>query len=359
MHSSHYAALKRARGFSLAELMVSVTIGLLILAGMVTLFSNNARTQSEVERANLQIENGRFTIQTIGADLVNAGYYAEFDPTTMAVPADIPNPCSLTLADIRAALPLHIQGVDNLNSTNTPACLALLSPKTGTDVLVVRRVQTCEVGTGNCAPTSDGGAFFQAALCGNADQLESTVDNHYRLDTDTAQMTRSKRNCTTVATVRRFLTHIYFVSNNSVGTDGIPTLKRLELGGSPLAFTLVPLVEGVENLQFEHGIDYNDNGTPDSFSADPGAAIHPTTSAACSAAACRVANWRNTVAVRMHVLARNLEASTTVPLAKTYTMGFNVNNSANTYTPGTTDKFRRHLFQTTVHMSNPAGRKTP
>ncbi len=353
MHPQHFPQLRRARGFSLVELMVSVTIGLLILAGMVTLFNNNAKTQSEVEKANVQIENGRFSIQTIGADLVNAGYYAEFDPTSMPSPAAIPAMCDTTLPELREALPLHVQGVDNLTAANTPSCLSAMSPKLGTDVLVVRRVQTCAVGTGNCAATAAGGVFFQAALCGNSTQLDSpSIDNHYKLDSSTAQMTRLMRNCTTSATVRR-----YVISSNSIGSDGIPTLNRLELGGSPVAFSLVPLVEGVENMQFEYGIDYNSNGTPDSFSASPAAAIDPITSAVCGAAACGVTNWRNVVAVKMHILGRNLTTSASAPLAKSFVMGYNADASVNRFTPS--DNYRRHLFQSTAHLSNPAGRKTP
>lgn len=360
MHTPHHITIARARGFSLVELMVSVTIGLLILAGMATLFSNNAKTQSEVEKANLQIENGRFTVQTIAGELVNAGFYGEFDPTVLSAPAAMPSLCENSLDSLREALPLHIQGVDNVTAANRPSCLDDHDLKLGTDVLLVRRVQTCVVGTGNCAAASTGGAFFQASLCSNNTQLDSVdVGDHYDLDTNINLLTRRQRNCDatansgTLAVVRRFVTHIYFITNNSVGSDGIPTLKRLELGGSPLAFTLVPVVEGVENLQFEHGLDTDDNGTPDIYSANP------STASACAAAACAVTNWRNVVAVKMHVLARNLEPSPSVTINKTYSMGLNADNSANDYTPAATDKYRRHLFQSMTHLANPAGRKTP
>lgn len=367
MHLITSPVLSRARGFSLAELMISIAIGMLMLAGMVTLFDNNAKTQREVERANVQIENGRFAISTIGADLINAGFYGEFDPTPMTTPTTLPNACTTTLSEIRAALPLHLQGVDNVSTATTPSCLSSLGAKANTDVLVVRRVQTCVAGTDNCAATSTGGALFQASLCANATQLDSTsVDDAYDLETDTTLLTRRQRDCTaaantgTLAVIRRFVTHIYFVASNSSGTDGIPTLKRLELGGSPLAFTLVPLVEGVENLQLEHGIDFDSNGTPDVFAADPGTAANPASGVACAAPACAAANWRNVVAVKLHVLGRNLEQSLAPPpFVKTYVMGANADGSSNDFTPGSDDKYRRHLFQTTLHLSNPAGRKTP
>ena len=38
------------RGLSLIELMISITIGLLILSAMATLFANQSRTRSELDK---------------------------------------------------------------------------------------------------------------------------------------------------------------------------------------------------------------------------------------------------------------------------------------------------------------------
>ena len=47
-------------GLSLIELMVSVTLGLLILSGVLVVFVNASAARNEVERTSRQIENGRF-----------------------------------------------------------------------------------------------------------------------------------------------------------------------------------------------------------------------------------------------------------------------------------------------------------
>ena len=71
-----------------------------------------------------------------------------------------------------------------------------------------------------------------------------------------------------MANVYQYRTHIYFVANNDKAGDGIPTLKRAELGVA--AFSIVPLVEGVENLQIEYGLDTSvpTAGTPAVYKAD-------------------------------------------------------------------------------------------
>src|SRR3546814_5874651 len=52
------------------------------------------------------------------------------------------------------------------------------------------------------------------------------------LDTTATNLNRTKRDCSTAASKRRFLVHIYFLANNDKPGDGIHTLKRAELGAA-------------------------------------------------------------------------------------------------------------------------------
>ena len=55
----------RARGFSLIEFMVAMTIGLFLVAGLVFLIAETSRSRAEIERSSRQIENGRYAIDRI------------------------------------------------------------------------------------------------------------------------------------------------------------------------------------------------------------------------------------------------------------------------------------------------------
>ena len=127
--------------------MIAVAIGLLILAGMTTLFVSNSKAQTEIEKANRQVENGRYAVSLLAGDLRNAGYYGEFDPTELATPAPLPDPCALTIAALKDGLPLHVQGYDNA-AASVLSCLT--DVKAGTDVLVLRHARTCVAGAANC-----------------------------------------------------------------------------------------------------------------------------------------------------------------------------------------------------------------
>ncbi len=348
----------RQRGFTLAELMIGVTIGMLILAGMATLFVNNSRAQSEIEKSNRQVENGRYAMQMITGDARHAGFYGRFNPTPMADPVAVPGLCTSTLAALRTDLPMHIQGADNATAQS---CLPNL--KANTDVVLIRRVESCEPGFESCDAATSGGIFLQASTCNASTELGSTNPaNHFLLDTATASLTLRDRTCvnSVLAPFRRYQTYIYYVATENNTGDGIPTLKRAELvaNGNTLTWTQVPMVEGIENLQVTYGVDFanaagaagSPDGLPDVFTTNP-AIVN-----GCAAAACGVSNWRGVVALKINVLARNLTPTAGHANTKTYALGNDASGNAITYTaPG--DGYKRHAFTKLVTLTNPAGRR--
>src|SRR3982750_886238 len=73
--------LPRQRGFTLIELMVSVAIGMVIALALLMLLSNVNRNNAELARTNSVIENGRFSLQLLDADVSHAGFWGGFVPT--------------------------------------------------------------------------------------------------------------------------------------------------------------------------------------------------------------------------------------------------------------------------------------
>ena len=96
-------------------------------------------------------------------------------------------------------------------------------------------------------------------------------------ENSTTSFTLLKKDGTTLADSRAYVERIYFVSPCNVFESGqttctaaadggkpIPTLKRLELSvvSGATAFVLTPLVEGVENMQLDYGVDTEGVGGP-------------------------------------------------------------------------------------------------
>ena len=330
---------QRAGGFSLVELMVSLTIGLLLLTALATIFANSSRMQREITLSSQQIENGRYAIDLVSEDVRHAGFWGYYGGSLTA-PGAMPDPCALDAPSLTAAMALPIQGY-NAPIATLPTCLPAANYLAGTDILVVRHASSLPAG----------------ALSGNGIYIQTNATNTL-VAAGSGTFNLQVRNGTgtnVAAPIRAYETHIYFVSPCSVAAGGtctatddggkpIPTLKRLELtldGGGNLNMVTVPLVEGIENFQVDYGRDTDGDGAPDgAYVADPAT----------------VANWMQVMAVQLYVLARNTDVSTGYNDSKTYQLG-----TAGTITPtGGATQFRRHVYTSVVRVKNPSERlETP
>lgn len=336
----------RQRGLSLIELMISITIGLLILASMATLFANQSRTRSELDKSNRMIDNGRYSLEVLSENLRLAGFYGTLNPSSVALPGAIPDPCSTVMANIAAAIPLHVQGFDAADAATAsarPSCVPA-TLKTGSDILVIRRVDTSPVGTTTYAITQASASavaattpYLQASQC----QYDS-VATPYMVGNAPSSLTLRQRNCTTASTtpyadLRRMMVQIYYIDANNQTGDGIPTLKRVELSDAG-AMVTAPLVEGIEYMQVEYGQDTDNDGVADAY---------------VETCAVDIACWSNIVSVKLNIIARNIEQTAGQNDAKTYSLGM-----AGDYVPtGDDRKYKRHAYTQVVRLVNPSSRR--
>jgi type IV pilus assembly protein PilW len=329
-----------AAGFSLIELMVAMVIGLALLGALITVLVNASAARSALERNSRQFENGRYAMQLLTEDLRVAGYYGEVDVDALAPPAVLPDPCSGVPAEWAAAMPIHVQGY--AAGSGAPPCVpADRKPNTG--ILVVRRVKTCAAGVAGCEPATAGKPYLQTSLC-SRDASRSIVGafgaTEFRL---------TRKDCHTPAALREAQVHVYYIGRDNGAGQDIPTLKRLELSGSTMA--PVPLVEGIEEMTVEYGIDDDGDGQPDAYTADPSHHAYPGC-ALCSA----VHNWSNVVTAELHLLARGPEPSPGHVDAKRYGLGQDAAGNAIIVGP-TNDAYRRNVYSATVRIVNPAARR--
>ena len=374
--------IRRAAGFSLIELMIAMTIGLLLLSGLAMIFVNSSDSNREMQKTAQQIENGRFAVEIISQDLRLAGFYGHLhDISSLTVPGTIPpDPCEDSDTDeLLKALRYPVQGYRGAIHATTPASdadpaglpasctgalLTAANLKNGSDVLVVRRADTNALLTTETATSNV--LFLQAS----ATQAEVQVGNGAVIGNNKANGALSVLYLTNGASppppapMRRLRTHIYFVAPCSVGSaangactgaageDTIPTLKRIELTTSG-TLTIVPLVEGIEFLKVEYGID----DAPSTVNLATGLAgdanvdryeVAPSSS-----------EWESVVSAKIYLLARNTEPTTGYTDDKTYNLG-SASATDNITVPAATGanaRFKRHVYAAAVYMVNPAGRR--
>ncbi len=364
---------------TLIELMVAMAIGLVLVLSMLVLYVNIARNQAQLGNTGRQVENGKFALQLLQDDVRHAGFWGDYlpryDDKSLATPADfptaLPGPClSYSTANWNATYISNLMAiaVQGYNAANPPSdCDTLLANRaTGTDILLVRYAENCTPGQTNCDADTTGRLYFQSSRC----TTEISGGNRFVLNT-TGFNLRANITCPavspatdTLAAKRRFVSNIYYVRNFSVTAgDGIPTLVRssFNLNGSTLEYQPPqPLIEGIQGLRVEYGIDnLGRNGLAVNYDSTAGAINRgdgvPDTYITCPKAggtACNHNDMFHVVSARLHVLARNLEPTPGHQDTKTYVL------AGTTYGPFN-DGFIRRTYSTTVRLMNPAGRREP
>lgn len=333
---------QRMSGISLVELMVAMVIALIVLAAAITVFSNTSQSRGELERVSQQVENGGYAVDLLAREFQLAGMYGELNVASIAIPAALPDPCSTAVADWTSAIALHVQGFDE--GSGAPSCLPS-TLRANTDVLVVRRLKACLAGVGSCAAAASGTAYMQVSLCGTE---AATTPYVFGLDGSASYALHGK-DCSSTAGLRQYMVDIYFVSNDNGAGQSVPTLKKLELSGTSWVET--PLVEGVDRLEVEYGVDTNGDGAPDAYTADPGTYTY-TGCSNCTPAN----NWSNVMTARLYLLVRSNDRSPGYTDTKTYTLGSDASGSTITAGPYN-DGYRRHVYTTLVRATNPAQRR--
>ncbi|MGN6389264.1 MAG: PilW family protein [Burkholderiaceae bacterium] len=180
---------RKPGGFTLIELMIAITLSLLLVLVLTTLFLNISRANTEMGKTNGQIESGRFAMQILQSDIEHAGYWGsyvpQFDDLTLPAgilpgdaPTAVPNPClAFNATNWTAAYKTNLIGIpiQAYDDVPTGCGTVIANRKAGTDILVVRHAETCKVGDPNCEADTTGKIYFQSSLCSPTAQAGTTT----------------------------------------------------------------------------------------------------------------------------------------------------------------------------------------
>lgn len=327
-------------GLSLIELMVSLTIGLFLIVGLAALFASLSSSRTELDKSSRQIENGRYAMQILSEEVRHAGYYGTLVSAPSFSGGSLPDPCSTVETEVQASMGLPLQGYVGAATAATLdsgklACLnSAAGYKPDTAVLVVRRATTSVLGY-------DSGSFnIQVSGCAGdtAPYVVAAASSAFTLHTNTGPTACKPLESADTAGITPFKISLFFVSTCSVGdcsassADTITTLKRVDVNAA--GTTTTALVEGIENIQFEYGVDTTSpgDGVPDLYVASP-----------------TIAQWPNVMTVRAYVLARNIDQTAGYVDPKTYQLG------PVSVTPA--GAYKRHAYSELIRLNNPAGRR--
>jgi len=330
---------RKQDGFSLVELMIGVALGLIVMAALTSFFVKSSQNRREIDRAGQQIENGRYAVSALRHEVHLSGFFAEM--TTAGVTWQMPDPCTATGAMGFQVSPLQIPVpiFGYADGATMPACVTDIMA--GTDVLVIHRFNT-EM-TLLASASNNNTPYVQLSRCATDSTSTPWV---MAVGSSAGSFTVKNTACSAANDLYRYRTEIFYIRTWSAAVgDGIPTLVKIDLDWDKSAVTslnVLPLVEGIENMRVEYGVDNDGDGAPDEYRRCD------TTLTPCTAA-----QWAAVTAVRIYVLARNLETTTGYTDTKTYDMGSGATRTVGPFN----DAIKRHVYAAMVTLPNRAGPK--
>ena len=283
--------MKRQFGFSLVELMVAITLGLLLTGAVISVFVGSRNAYQSTAGVGEMADSGRFALNLIGESVRNAGNIACNSAMTAT---------SQTVIAGTTFINFYGQGITGFESIGTtpPAAIALPAnpvvgaannwtpnldpamtgaipvgpgqPVQGSDVLVVRssvpRVAhaytTLDVvpGANALAVTAMPVAMFGGAYAAVSDCTKSVIfslPGGLPVGATAVNLNAGLPGVgfSAGAIVAPLTTVIYYIGT---GSDGDSSLWRLEqLNGGPAFAPPEELVPDVENMQVLYGVDSN------------------------------------------------------------------------------------------------------
>ena len=256
------------RGFTLIEVMVAMTIGLVISALVVTIFSASSSTYKAADTVGALQETGRVALETIDRDVQMAGFRG-CNSNNVESSGPLLNVITAP-ATFANDLGTAVQGYEYTGPGWTPALPPAITgaapaPVANSDVLVVR------VAVGNPAtlsgpmvsPTSDIPLFSAAGFnagdnvfiadCNETAAFSVTGIAGTSLRHTVGANTNASlgRDFAEDALVMHFETHAYYVAPSSRNPATETSLWML----SSAAAGPVEVVEDVEGLQIQYGED--------------------------------------------------------------------------------------------------------
>lgn len=311
-HGTLAGVRSRQLGLTLVELMISITLGLVIVGALMGVLASSSASRTSTERESELQTNGRYAIEFLRRELLHAGLRGN----TWADPGPVVGVGAVT-GDCGAGFATNIrQGVWAANDSNpfSATCLPSANYSTG-DILVVRRTSYLPVATLNANTVYFRSAYERGQVFrGTPPNFVSEVPfQDFQLDVS-----------------------VFYISPFSTSAGEVPlvpALYRRTLSPGP-AYTSNMIASNIEDLQIQFGRFTTDERTqyydPDAISG-ASTTTDPT-------------EWDDVNLARIWLLVRSTSPEPGYTNTSTYDLGdksITVN-----------DGFRRQVFSAVVQLRN-------
>lgn len=330
----HYS---RSKGFTLIELMIALLLGLLLSAGIISVFVEGKRNFVQDDEISRVQENARYSLRLLSRELGMAGFFGGVPDSSDVSGGSVTTDCGPSGSDwlLEGAAPLEvIDNATNATINTYYSCISGGDIVEDTDVVAIKRASDSPViknGEWQVTPESlVSTRYYLHNKNRGLGAVELEQGSVYTADIGTIIGADNGSD------IWEYYASIFYIR---VDDDGVPSLCKKELvsTGSGISERRC-LVRGIENLQLELGVDLDADGYADQFVSDD---TDPPVGSG--------ANADQIVSVRIHVLARSINEIHNFPAeSRSYRLG-----GGTTFTPDPPDQFYRLALSATVVIRNP------
>jgi type IV pilus assembly protein PilW len=350
------SARSDAAGFSLIELMISIVLGLLLIAGAIATYLASKRSYSETEAYSAITDNARFAELTIADALLHVGFFGEASPMDISRGSVQP-----PATDCGGPHSSNGQGSANvynferdiygatIDASGTAvaegvALTCIVDGRKGTDVLIIKRAvpspitdgarnnplrsgkldtpNVPQAGTIYVLSNNATGILFDGG--GTPPSIDAGGDVYHGI-------------------AWPYLFEAYYIRDKDPNSEADPPVlarKTLVFKGGAMVLDSEDLIEGVEDMQLRIGLDSDNDKTIDKYS---------------DVADMANGDWARAASIEVYLLVRSSTKDPQFNDTKTYHMG-----GSKTVTPvagpdanNDLRQFRRLRVYTQASLRNP------
>lgn len=334
----------RQRGFSLVELMIAMTIGFIVLAGIGYLYVESRQSFRSMDNLSRMQESARYALEIMARDIRMAGYRG-----CASSSGDFHNTLSKgTESAYNFGLPIN--GYDGVGANWTPALpadtggLSGLNILDGTDAIILRSATgsgttvskqpgnssaDLQITTPNDVTINDivmvtnckAATVFQITNMNVNGAGQNVVHNTGAGSPGNSTKDLVENYSASGGEIIKMQSKTYFIRDGASGRPALWQFDNYKPANDP-----TEIAEGVENMQIEYGLDADSNGIVESYSAaDAGL------------------NWSQVAAVRISLLVAGNDDN-----VATSKQQYNYNGAL----VDAPDRRLRQVFTTTVSVRN-------
>ena len=331
LYNAHRTGSASQTGFSLIEMMLAMLIGMVIMGGILSIYSNTRETQRSSSDQLQLVADARFALDTIAYDLRHAGMYGGTNlPTTIKCYKDDTH-CTTALVTAVSDCYAHWY-VDIVNPVfgsedSVPGgygCIANHQPRT--DVLVVHYADSNPIPTNDLASST---AYVRSNYQGGELFIGTSIPTIPGDDETNPAVSLPNQ----LTHNHLLYSRAYYVSNfTDTAGDGRPSLRRIDLvpGTTGPAVEDQLILPGVEDMQVQYGVDTDgDNWVDQYVNADA------------------VTDWSRIYAAKIWVLVRAEHKENGLDTTQTFALGGKAAVSL-----GGQDDYRRLMVSSVVRLRN-------